>query len=70
MSGKIESFNAAHAKKTRKLSKEERIKATLKKLAQEMQASNNEDEPRGLASGKMNKYGEIIIDSRGDIDDD
>jgi len=69
MTNNIEDFNAAHNKKLNSLSKEERIKAGLKKLVLELE--NNEIlEPKGLASGKTDKSGKMIIDLEEDYDDE
>jgi hypothetical protein len=71
MTNNIEDFDVAHNKKLKKLSKEERAKAGLKKLAQELE--NNKDkieEPKGLASGETNKSGKMIVDLKEDYDDE
>jgi hypothetical protein len=63
MNDKIKDFNTAHDAKLKKLSKEERAKAGLKKLAQQMKADKGKiKEPEGLASGKSAKDGKMIID--------
>lgn len=71
MSKKIEDFDTAHNKKLKRLSKEERAKAGLKKLAQELEANRDKiKEPEGLASGKTDKDGKMIIDLDEDYEDD
>ena len=63
MAGNTKSFDAAHNDKLKGLSKEERAKAGLKKLAQEIDASKgNAQEPEGLASGATDKDGKMIVD--------
>lgn len=67
----IESFDSAHSKKLKTLSKEDRVKAALKKLVQEMEANKDTtEEPKGLASGATDKNGKMIIDLDEDYDDE
>ncbi|WP_171037465.1 hypothetical protein [Pseudoalteromonas sp. S558] len=54
MAGKTEDFNTAHNKKFKFLSKEECVKAGLTKLDLE---NNTIPEPKGLVSGKTDKFG-------------
>ncbi len=71
MSDNIENFDEAHNEKLKKLSKEERAKAGLKKLAQELEVNKDRcKEPKGLASGKTDKDGRMIIDLEEDYDDE
>ncbi|USD19753.1 hypothetical protein MJO52_11735 [Microbulbifer variabilis] len=71
MNDKIKDFNTAHDAKLKKLSKEERAKAGLKKLAQQMKVGKGKiKEPEGLASGKSDKDGKMIIDLDEDHDDE
>ena len=71
MSNKIKDFNAAHNKKLKHLSKEERARAGLKKLAQELEANkDNTKEPEGLTSGAMDKDGKMIVDLDEDYEDE
>ncbi len=71
MSDNIKHFDTAHAEKLKRLSKEERVKAGLKKLAQELEANKDKiKEPEGLASGATDKKGKMIIDLEEDYDDD
>lgn len=71
MSNKIKDFDTAHKEKLQKLSKEERVKAGLKKLAQELEANKDKiKEPEGLASGATDKNGKMIIDLDEDYEDD
>ncbi|WHI49411.1 hypothetical protein ACJJIQ_10525 [Microbulbifer sp. ANSA003] len=71
MNDKIKDFNTAHDEKLKGLSKEERAKAGLKKLAQQMRAEKGKiKEPEGLASGKSDKDGKMIIDLDKDHDDE
>lgn len=71
MSNKIKDFDAAHNEKLKKLSKEERAKAGLKKLAQELEVNKDKiKEPEGLASGATDKNGKMIIDLDEDCEDD
>lgn len=71
MSSNIEDFNAAHNKSLKKLSKEERAKAGLKKLAQELEASKDSiSEPKGMTSGASGKDGKMIIDLDEDNEDE
>ncbi|MFS1525619.1 hypothetical protein ACL7TT_16150 [Microbulbifer sp. 2304DJ12-6] len=71
MSNKIKDFNAAHNEKLKRLSKEERAKAGLKKLTQEMKVNKDKiKEPEGLASGKRDKDGKMIIDLKEEHDDE
>ena len=61
MSDNIKNFNAAHNEKLKLLSKEERAKAGLKKLAQQLDVNMDEKkEPEGLASGATDKDGKMI----------
>lgn len=70
MSDEIKDFDAAYNEKLKKLSKEERAKAGLKKLAQEMEAGKDKiKEPEGLASGATDKNGKMIIDLDEDCED-
>ncbi|MET1255266.1 hypothetical protein [Aliikangiella maris] len=69
MTDKIKDFDAAFDEKLKKLSKEERAEAMLKKLAQEME-QNKTEEPEGLASGATDKDGNMIIDLEEDFDDE
>lgn len=70
MVNNIKNFDSVHKEKLKHLSKEERVKAGLKKLAQEMVANKNEiKEPKGLASGTMDKDGKMIVDLEEDYDD-
>jgi len=69
MSNNIKSFDNAHNKKLKSLSKEERLKANLKKLALELE-NNEVVEPKGLASGKMDSSDKMIIDLEEDYDDE
>lgn len=67
----IESFDSAHNEKLKTLSKEERAKAGLKKLVQEMEANKDTiEEPKGLASGAIDKDRKMIIDLDEDYDDE
>ncbi|MBH0055432.1 hypothetical protein I6F65_00485 [Pseudoalteromonas sp. SWXJZ94C] len=59
----IENFDAAHNKKLKSLSKEERAKAGLKKLVLELD-KNEIPEPKRLVSGKM------IVDFEEDYGDE
>ena len=62
MTDNIKNFDDAHNEKLKKLSPEERAKAGLKKLAQEMAVNGDAiPDPKGLASGKSGKNGEMII---------
>jgi major membrane immunogen (membrane-anchored lipoprotein) len=71
MVGNVKSFETAHNEKLKKLSKEERAKAGLKKLAEEMIRKGSEiPEPQGLASGATDKDGKMIIDLEEDYDDE
>ena len=71
MSNKITDFDTAHNEKLKHLSKEERAKAGLKKLAQEIEANKDKiKEPEGLASGATDEDGKMIIDSDEDCDHD
>ncbi len=71
MADNIKNFDAAHNEKLKTLSREERAKAGLKKLAQEMEANKGKiEEPKGLASGATDKDGKIIIDLDEDYDDE
>ena len=71
MADNIKSFEAAHNEKLKQLSREERAKAGLKKLAEELEANKDKHrEPKGLASGKTDKNGKMIIDLEEDFDDD
>ncbi|QIL91182.1 hypothetical protein GNX18_16405 [Microbulbifer sp. SH-1] len=68
---KVKDFDSAHKEKLGHLSKEERAKAGLKKLAQELEASRDKiKEPKGLASGKTDKNGKMIVDLEEDCDDE
>lgn len=63
MANNIENFDTAYNEKLKGLSKEERAKAGLKKLAQELETNKNKiQEPKGLASGAIDKNGKMIID--------
>jgi hypothetical protein len=63
MSNNIKDFSAAHDDKLKHLSREEKAKAGLKKLAQEMEANRNKiKEPDGLSSGITDKNGKMILD--------
>ena len=63
MTSNVKDFEKAHQKKLKELSKEERIKANLNKLAQKMESDKeNTEEPDGLASGKVGKDGRMIIE--------
>jgi len=71
MSDTIKNFDKAHNEKLKELSREERAKAGLKKLAQEMEANKGKDEePKGLASGASDKDGKMIIDLDEDDSDE
>ncbi len=71
MADNIKNFDDAHNKKLERLSKEERAKLGLKKLAQEMDRNKDSlKEPQGLASGKQDGNGKMIIDLEEDSDDD
>lgn len=71
MSDKIKDFDSAHNEKLKHLSKEERAKAGLKKLAQELEANGDKcEEPEGLASGATDKNGKMIVDLDEDYDDE
>ena len=71
MSNYINDFDTAHKEKLQKLSKEERVKAGLKKLAQELEANKDKiKEPEGLASSATDKNGKMIIDLDEDYEDD
>lgn len=71
MSNEIKDFDTAYNEKLKKLSKEERAKAGLKKLAQELEANKDKiKEPEGLASGATDKNGKMIIDLDEDYEDD
>lgn len=71
MTNKIKDFDAAFNKKFQAQSSEERLKAALKKLAQEMEANRDLiKEPDGLASGASDKKGKMIIDLEVDYDDE
>lgn len=69
MTDNIEDFDAAHNKKLKSLSKEERVKAGLKKLVLELE-KNEIPEPKGLASGKTDKSGKMIVDLEEDYNDE
>ena len=67
----IKHFDTAHAEKIKRLSREEKAKAGLKKLAQELEANKDKiKEPNGLASGATDKNGKMIIDLEEDYDSD
>lgn len=71
MCNEIKDFNAAYNKKLKRLSKEDRAKAGLKKLAQELEANKDKiKEPEGLTSGATDKDGKMIIDLDEDYEDD
>lgn len=71
MTNKIKDFDAALNEKLKGLSKEERLKAALRKLAQEMEANQDStQEPEGFASGATDKNGKMIIDLEEDYDDE
>lgn len=71
MTNKIKDFDATFNKKLQSQSSEERMKAGLKKLAQEMEANRDSiKEPDGLASGTSDKKGKMIIDLEEDYDDE
>ena len=71
MSNNVEDFDSAHNKKLSALSKEERAKLGLKKLAQELEYNKDKiKEPKGLASGNTDKAGKMIIDLEEDYDDE
>lgn len=71
MSNKIKNFDTAHNEKLKNLSKEERTKAVLKKLAQGLEENKKEvKEPEGLASGAADENGKMIIDLDEDYEDD
>ncbi|MFD1217507.1 hypothetical protein [Microbulbifer celer] len=68
---KVKDFDVAHKEKLKHLSKEERVKAGLKKLAQELEANRDKiKEPKGLASGKTDKNGKMTVDLEEDYDDE
>ncbi|WP_166109227.1 hypothetical protein [Pseudoalteromonas sp. Z9A5] len=69
MTDNIENFDAAHNKKLKSLSKEERAKAGLKKLVLELD-KNEIPEPKGLVSGKTDKSGKMIVDFEEDYGDE
>ena len=61
MCDNVKNFDDAHTKKLKQLSREERAKAGLKKLAQELEANIEKiEEPKGLASGASDKNGKMI----------
>lgn len=63
MSPRPEDFDIAHNEKLKRLSKEERAKAGLKKLAQVLATDSGQiREPRGLASGASDPAGKMIIE--------
>ena len=67
----IKNFDNAHNAKLKDLSRDERAKAGLRKLAQQMQANKDKvEEPKGLASGAVDKDGKMIIDLEEDSDDE
>lgn len=67
----VKDCNVAHNEKLKRLSKEERVKAGLKKLAQELDVNRgNTDEPKGLASGARGKDGKMIVDMDEDCEDE
>lgn len=67
----IENFEFVHNQKLKKLSKEERAKAGLKKLVQELERNkDNIQEPKGLASGQTDKSGKMIIYLKEDYNDE
>ena len=71
MANKIKDFDAAFNKKLKSQSKEERLKAALRKLAQELEANQDSiKEPEGFASGATDKNGKMIIDLEEDYDDE
>lgn len=71
MTDNAKDFNEAHNEKLKKLSKEERAKAGLKKLAQELESNQGDyKEPKGLVSGKADKDGRMIVDLDEDYDDE
>lgn len=71
MTNKIKDFDATFNKKLQSQSSEERMKAGLKKLAQEMEVNRDSiKEPDGLASGASDKKGKMIIDLEVDYDDE
>jgi hypothetical protein len=72
MDNNIKSFDVAHTNKLNGLSREERAKAGLKKLAQEMEAANKDQikEPKGLASGATDQNGKMITDLEEDYNDE
>lgn len=71
MTNKIKDFDATFNKKLQSQSSEERMKAGLKKLAQEMEVNRDSiKEPDGLASGASDKKGKMIIDLEVGYDDE
>ncbi|PKM45628.1 MAG: hypothetical protein CVV05_05035 [Gammaproteobacteria bacterium HGW-Gammaproteobacteria-1] len=71
MSNEIKDFDAAYNEKLKKLSKEERAKAGLKKLSQELEADKDKiKEPEGLASGATDENGKMIVDLDEDYEND
>jgi hypothetical protein len=67
MSNNVEDFDSAHNKKLNALSREERAKLGLKKLAQELDYNKDKiKEPKGLASGNTDKAGKMIINLEDD----
>lgn len=59
----VKNFSEAQNKKLKKFSKKERAEAGLKKLVQEMETNQDAiQEPKGIASGKTDKNGKMIID--------
>jgi hypothetical protein len=63
MINNVKDFSAALDEKLKHLSKEERAKAGLKKLAQEMETNKDKiKEPDGLASGASDSNGKMILD--------
>lgn len=71
MNNKIKDFDSAFNEKLKGQTKEERVKAALKKLAQEMEANQKAiKEPKGLASGATDKNGKMVIDLEEDYDDE
>ncbi len=62
MSKNVNDFSAAHNEKIKQLSRTERAKAGVKRLVQEMEVSKDDtDEPIGMASGAVDKDGQMII---------
>lgn len=67
----ITDLNTAHHEKLKGLSKEERARARLEKLTQQVRAEKGKiNEPKGLTSCKSGRDRKMIIDLDEDDDDE